>query len=214
MPKDKRPLPKPPKTPFGRKGPGSDLEDEELVADKMGMAMAKGEMDSFVEKELGGNENAARLASMMAGMTGMGQAFAPPSGQAPKEAASGVTGRPEDTGGPGADPEIKGIAPSDEIMKATMSGDVKKLTALLKEAASKHGTEAGSAHPKETAKQAIKETEPTAGDEAEARDIPFMEKLLLEQLIKMAKENDVSVDWLMQRALKLYLQDYKNTGRM
>jgi hypothetical protein len=219
MPKDKRPLPKPPKTPFERKGAKGGQEGEDLVADKMSIAMAKGKLDSFIEKEFDGNENAAKLASMMIGMTGMGQGFAPPvtdegrgstSNEVPKTQAS----KAHESETPESGHEVKGIVPSEEIMKATMSGDVKKLTALLKEAASKHGSDMGNKNPQGPSGRATEDAPPVSDKENGAQDIPFMEKQLLEKLINMASENNVSVDWLMQRALKLYIQDYQNTGRM
>jgi len=207
MPKDDRPLPKPPQTPFGRKGAQSSHVEEDLVADKMSVAMAKGKLDSFIESEFNGNENATKLASMMMGMTGMGQGFAPPSAARPPEASE-----PENSG---SDEEIKGIAPSEEIMKATMSGDVKKLTALLKEAAAGMGGGSAKNSPHIISEGAGAQESASDNDAQQAGTSDgYMEKQQLEKLIRMASENSVSVDWLINRAIKLYLQDYKNTGRM
>jgi len=222
MPKDKKPLPKPPKTPFGHKGRESDESDGSLIADKMSIAMAKGEMDSFIKEEFDGNANAAKLASMMMGMTGMAPGFMPPEGKAPtpdaeqKPEAAGLKAEqtpPEDG--------ISGITPPEDIMKAVMSGDVKELTGLLKKAAGHQET----GHLKESGRndlpgqqthhaQEQSQQEPPGQSQGQGMDIPFMEKELLVKLIKMAETGQVSVDWLIQRALKLYIRDYENTGRM
>ena len=40
----------------------------------------------------------------------------------------------------------------------------------------------------------------------------MIEKDMLDTLMKIAFENKLSIDWLMARALKLYLEQYKKTG--
>ena len=224
MPKDKKPLPKPPKTPFGHKGRESDESDGSLVADKMSIAMAKGEMDSFIKEEFDGNANAAKLASMMMGMTGMSPGFMPPGETAPTTTAE-LKPETDDSKAEQVQPEegISGITPPEDIMKAVMSGNVKELTGLLKKAAGhqdtgsaeKAGKDTKGSMPQEQAKtQKQSQGQPQELSPGQGMDIPFMEKELLVKLIKMAEANEVSVDWLMQRALKLYIRDHENTGRM
>ena len=219
MPKNKKPLPTPPnKKPFGHhQGSESSQNSEGMIADKMSVAMAQGKLDSFIEKEFDGNKNASKLANMMMGMTGMGQGFAPPTSPAPEahqETPPSETKTEADA--PTPEEALKGIAPPEEILKATMSGDVKKLTELLKKASMDNKPEGapeedsaqGTMPPKRsTAEAPLGEEEPTAGT-------PVMEKQILKDLIEMSSKNSVSVDWLIEGALKLYLQDYKNTGRM
>ena len=42
----------------------------------------------------------------------------------------------------------------------------------------------------------------------------MIEKDMLDALMKVAFENKLSIDWLMARALKLYLEEYQKTGRL
>ncbi|MEK6673646.1 MAG: hypothetical protein AABY42_09285 [Nitrospirota bacterium] len=41
-----------------------------------------------------------------------------------------------------------------------------------------------------------------------------IDKQTLEDFINIAKENHLSIDWLMLRAVRLFVQDYKKTGRL
>ena len=72
MSEKEKPLPRPPKTPFGRKRrfEGNE-EDVSLMADRMGAAMAEGKLEEFLQREMPDNEYARTLAAMMMGMTGM-----------------------------------------------------------------------------------------------------------------------------------------------
>jgi len=137
----------------------------------------------------------------------MGQGFVPPSAARTPEARESENSESGE--------EIKGIVPSEEIMKATMSGDVKKLTALLKEAAAGMGggSDKNSQHRVSDGAGAQESASDNDAQPAGTSD-GYMEKQQLEMLIRMASENGVSVDWIINRAIKLYLQDYQNTGRM
>ncbi len=42
----------------------------------------------------------------------------------------------------------------------------------------------------------------------------LLEKETIEQLIKIASENNVTLDWIVLRALRVYVQEYLKTGRM
>ena len=41
-----------------------------------------------------------------------------------------------------------------------------------------------------------------------------LEKQLLDDLVKIAADNSVTLDWLISRALALYVRDYTATGRL
>lgn len=41
-----------------------------------------------------------------------------------------------------------------------------------------------------------------------------IDKQTLEDFMNIAKENHLSIDWLMLRAVRLFVQDYKKTGRL
>ncbi len=210
MPEDKRPLPKPPS---GRKRRFVDDEDkEELLADQMGMAMVSGKLDEFIDKEIGDNVNARKLTSMMMGFSGMstdglsveglsaGSAPMPPEAQEAGEAKAASTPPPED------------------IMKAAMSGDSKGLADMLKkEHLRRQGADPEG--PEDTPGKAQHEPGEieglTQGDETpeESREA-VMEKQVLVKLMKIASDNNVSIDWVINRALKLYVRDYEGTGRI
>jgi len=68
--KKNKPLPRPPKTPFGRRRAEPD-GGQDLLADKMAEAAALGKLDEFISHELPNSEHARKLAEMMMGMTGM-----------------------------------------------------------------------------------------------------------------------------------------------
>jgi hypothetical protein len=42
----------------------------------------------------------------------------------------------------------------------------------------------------------------------------FLDKDVIDTLMKIAEENKVSLDWVMARALRLYTRDYVTTGRI
>ena len=213
MPKDKKPLPTPP-------GPGrqrrseEDPQDDPLIADKMGMAMATGNLDKYMKEEFEGSENAHKLASMMMGMTGMAPQGVPTQGvptqgvptqsvPAPPEGQEAPSGEPPPSG------ETPSHPPSEEIMKAAMSGDSKGLAEMLKkEHLRRQGAGADVSEEKPSQMQdPVKEESQAPADAA-------MEKEVLEKLMKIASENNVSIDWVINRALKLYVRDYEGTGRV
>ena len=37
---------------------------------------------------------------------------------------------------------------------------------------------------------------------------------IINELIRISADNDVTVDWLMLRAVKLYVEEYRKTGRL
>jgi len=202
MPEDKKPLPTPPNTPAGRKRRFVDEEpDEELMADKMGMAMAGGKIEEFMNKEIGDNENARKLTSMMMGMSGMS-----PGGIMPQ----GATASPDKHEPQEADTkESASTPPPEEIMNAVMSGDAKSLAEMLKKEHLRRqgaGADVSSEKPSQTQAPANEPSQPSA--EAE------MEKDVLVKLMKIASDNNVSIDWVINRALKLYVRDHEGTGRI
>jgi hypothetical protein len=192
--KKHKPLPKPPHTAFGRKKPGEQSEEEgPLLADRLAAAMAEGKVEDFLKRELPDNEYARNLTSMMMGMTGMmpmaGEEMAPRvSGKteqtAPQEAAASAEALPED------------------VRAAVQGGDVKGLTDLLRRE-----------HRKRMPDAEIPRPEAPAGGPVSAAQ-PMIDKDLIDALIKIAGENSVTVDWMILRAIRLYVQDYQKTGRL
>ena len=37
---------------------------------------------------------------------------------------------------------------------------------------------------------------------------------LVDELLRISTDNDVTVDWLMLRAVKLYVEEYRKTGKL
>ena len=197
MSEKEKPLPRPPKTPFGRNRFEQREEDAPLMADRMAAAMAEGKLEEFMKEEMPDNDYARTLATMMMGMTGMilPGAFPSPSGKEAEE----HSGKSKEVIPPGEMPSA--VQPPEDVINAVHSGDVRGVMEILAREHKKRMPEC-EAGPVEEGK-----TEDTAG-------LSDVEKETLNQLIKIAAENNVSVDWMVLRALKLYIREYRKTGRL
>jgi len=196
------PLPIPPKTPFGRRRPGEDEEEprQPLMADRLAMAMAEGRLDEFMKENLPDNEQARQLARMMMSMTGMGSMM-PPMGS-PASAQGNTAEAPADNEpGQGQDANQEARVPED-VMKAVHAGDMHQLMELLRR---EHQKRTGSdlPHPPPPAEVPGFNASP-AGIEKEA----------LDQMLEIASANSVTLDWLILRAMKVYIEEYRKTGRL
>jgi len=200
MTKKEKPLPKPPNKPFGRKN-AFEHEDEpsSLIADRMAAAMAEGKLEDFLKQEMPDNEYARNLASVMMGMTGMMMpSGAEPSGhQAPGPKA--VT-PPADTA-PEQIPSAEDIP--EDVKKAVQSGDMQGLMEMLRRE-----------HRKRMPEAEPGSTETSEAQPSQASNMPAIDKDLIDELIKIAADNSVSLDWMILRAIKVYVQEYKKTGRL
>lgn len=192
-----RDLPKPGKTPFSRKRPENEGQDDLLMADQMAMAAAEGKLNEYLEQEIPEGEYAKKLAMMMMGMTGIlphegGMSVDQKALRSPAEA--GETGQVQEG--------ETGPAVPEDVVNAVQSGDVEKLKDLL---------------AREKQRRAPDSVEASEEDlkPNQCQPSPSMiEKDILDALIKVAFENKLSIDWLMARALKLYLEEYQKTGRL
>lgn len=199
MTESDKPLPRPPATPFGRKKSfGGEAGEGPLMADEMAAAAAAGRLDEYLEREMPDNEYAKSLAIMMMGMTGMlppeGLPAAPPEREPAEEA-----NRPENiprAGGQAAE------RPPEEVLRAVESGDVKGLMALLQK---EHRKRSGVEDVPEEGP--VEETAPSGG-------LSEAEQETLDDLLKIASENRLSLDWITLRALKLYVEEYRRSGRL
>ena len=88
--------------------------------------------------------------------------------------------------------------PPPEVIEAVREGDVEGLKELLQREHEKR-------HPKEG---------PAVERQTDTSQKPSIEKEVIEALVKIASDNDVSLDWLTLRALKLYVQEYQKGGRL
>jgi hypothetical protein len=187
----KKPLPRPPRSGFG---PKHRLEPHEqnapLSADKMAAAMAAGKFEEYLSEEFKDNEQAKAMARMMMALSGMGGFGEPAVGSESKETESEVPR---------------------EIADAAASGDLKGLVDLL---ASEHQRRSDNSDPVTDAETPA-DQDPTEPEGPEpATDDAYLDRDTLDQLIRIASENNMSVDWVMARAVKLYVRDYKLTGRI
>jgi hypothetical protein len=112
---------------------------------------------------------------------------------------AGLTGMFMPGMGPG--PESPSAKAPEGLEEAAQSGDVQGLMDLL---AKEHERRTGEKPPI---------NEPRQSEEKTAEE-PVMEKEIIDALLKIAEENRVSVDWLTARALKVYIEEYKRTGRL
>ena len=198
MPKKEKPLPKPPSTPFGRKKAFEENESKEpLMADKMAMAMSEGKLDEFLQKEMPDNEHARKLAEMMMGMTGMMHMGGPPGMPAPKKEDP-----PEKTASHKPEEQPSAARPPEDVFNAVRAGDVSSLMGILKK---EHRKRQGIADDE------VAETKQKSSPSA---DQAVIEKDIIEQMIKIASDNNLQLDWIFFRALKRYVEEYKKTGNL
>ncbi|MEW6601064.1 MAG: hypothetical protein AB1499_08845 [Nitrospirota bacterium] len=195
MSKKNKPLPKPPSTPFGRKRAfEGDENSGPLMADKMAMAMSAGKLDEFLEKELPDNEHARKLVEMMMGMTGM----IPSEGLSVKPSSRDRESLPVN--------ETQTLSSAaqmpEDVISAVRSGDAGALMDILKR---EHKKRQG------ISDEDVKEPDravPSSSDQA------VIDKDIIDALIKIASENNTSIDWLFFRALKRYVEEYRKTGNL
>jgi hypothetical protein len=116
----------------------------------------------------------------------------------------GMTGmasviQPPDAAGPSSPaPAENPSEPPPDVFEALRSTDVEGLKELLQREHKKR-------HPEEG---------PELQKKTDTSLKPSIEKEVIENLIKIASDNDVSLDWLTLRALKLYVQEYQKNGRL
>lgn len=198
MSKKDKPLPKPPSTPFGRKKHFDDNEGTEpLMADQMAVAMSQGKLEEYLEREMPDNEHARKLAEMMMGMTGIMAPGKSAGRSFPKKEETSQMSQPEK---PGVEPAS--VQPPADLVSAVQSGDVTSLMNILKrEHNRRHGL------PDEKVQDTKKES-------AHEPDQAVFEKEVIERLITIASDNNLTLDWIFFRALKRYVEEYKKTGNL
>jgi hypothetical protein len=185
-----KPLPKPPSSPFGRKRRLEENGDTvPLMADRLAMAAAEGKLEEFIKAEIPGGEHAKKLVSMMMGMTGMAQ-------------GEELKASPGEEPCPGAVADTPSAQPPEDVLKAVHSGDVQALMGLLERERRKR-----SSNERAGARVADAAGEP-------AVEMPSIEKETVDLLIKIAEDNDLSLEWVVLRALRVYIEEYRKTGRL
>jgi hypothetical protein len=199
MSKKEKPLPKPPSTPFGKKRSFEDNENRgPLMAEQMAIAMSQGKLDEFLQKELPDNEHARKLAEMMMGMSGM-----MPAGGFSGKPAQGTEGSPKEPASEEHGERSPDVQPPEDIINAVQAGDLQGLKGLL---AKEHAKRTGGSIT-DIPDEEKKTIEPSSAE-------PAVDKEVIDQIMKIASENDLSLDWLFFRALKRYVEEYKKTGKL
>jgi hypothetical protein len=194
MSEKENPLPKPPKTLFGRRRPGEDEEgpQQPLMADRMAMAMAEGRLDAFMKENLPDNEQARQLAMMMMSMTGM----MPPMGFSAPDQETRVGASSDSKPEQGQEIQVP-----EDVMNAVHAGDMHQLVELLRR---EHQKRTGSDTPSLPPVEEVGFNTAPAG----------IEKEVLDQMLEIAAANSVTLDWLILRAMKVYIEEYRKTGKL
>ena len=197
MSEKERPLPKPPNKAFGRKNNFEQGEDQgSLLADRMAQAAAEGKLDEFLKEEMPDNKYARNLASMMMGMTGMMPGIGPGM-KTPDAKTEEQPQQPDEK----PSPEVP-----EDVRKAVMGGDVQSLMGLLRKEHQKRNPEAAAESPEAIASSPSEESSSAAQ--------PGIDKEIIDALVRIASENSVTLDWIILRAIKVYVQEYKKTGKL
>jgi len=204
MAENDRPLPSPPRSRFGREEQEAAGPVSSLMSDRMALAAAEGRLEEFLQHEIPAGDNARNLAMMMMGMSGM----------MPLEASGGPAAVPaSDAPQTSADvPSAPATAVPPEVLAAIQQGDVANLMGLLRAEHAKRATpdtgESPETQPNNPPTSLPASTAPTATGRA------GIDAAIIDELIRISADNDVSVDWLMLRAVKLYVEEYRKTGRL
>ena len=198
MTRKKRPLPKPPSSAFGHRTRFEEPEGgHALMADEMAAAMAEGKIEEFLQREMPDNEHARSLAMMMMGMSGM----LPPQGL-PPSAGEGAGEVPGDVRSEGAtEKPSAAVQPPEDVLTAIHSGDVRGLMDILEREHKKRNPDAADMS---TAEERMDNSGGLSKGERE----------VLDKLIEIASANNLALDWIVMRALKLYAREYEETGRL
>jgi hypothetical protein len=194
-------LPKPPHKAFGGK---KRFEEDQstLIADRMAAAMANGKLDEFIKQELPDNVYARNLTSMMMGMTGMLPMENGPAAPSSREVAfqpapsEAVDIRP----GEGM---VQAEAVPEDVRRAIETGDVKGLKDILRRE-----------YLKRTPGADIDMGDKTAQPQTQPSGMPMIDKELIDAMIQIAQDNNVTLDWMILRAIKVYVEEYRKTGRL
>ncbi|MCK5512124.1 MAG: hypothetical protein KAI96_04910 [Thermodesulfovibrionia bacterium] len=195
MSKKERPLPKPLNTPFGRK---RQFEGDEnrgpLMADEIAGAMSEGKLDEYLHREMPNSEYARKLAEMMMGMTGM----MPSEKKSPQRGRGKKISTARKAQSPGNKTSVP-LMPSDDVLSAAQKGDVKGLIELLAREHKKRRGEGGESPVKR---------------KKGSQEIPVIDKEIIDKFIEIASDNNLSVDWLLFRAVKKYVKEYQKTEKL
>jgi len=207
-----RPLPTPPRARFGRDSQQEADPASGMISDRMALAAAEGRLEEFLQHEIPGGDHARNLAMMMMGMSGM---MPMEMTAGPPQAVATPSPAP-----PGSDAQtVVAAEVPPEVLAAIQQGDVANLMSILR---AEHGKRTAPGAPADEAPQApaspsaarppVPSPEPSAV--ASVAGPAGIDTAIIDELIRISADNDVTVDWLMLRAVKLYVAEYQKTGRL
>ena len=192
------PLPTPPRSRFGRQLRGDDEAAGPLTADRMAQAAAEGKLEEFLQHGIPEGGHARSLAMMMMGMSGMMEM---PAGL-PQAVSTDSPAPPASDAQTAISPEVP-----PEVLAAIQQGDVASLMGILHAEHAKRAAPGAAAEEAPQAPAAPSAERPAAGPAG-------IDAAIIDELIRVSADNDVTVDWLMLRAVKLYVEEYRKTGRL
>ena len=207
MTENDRPLPTPPRSRFGRDSQQDDGTGSGMISDRMALAAAEGRLEEFLQHELPEGDHARNLAMMMMGMSGM-MPTEIPAGE-PRLDSLPAPAPPSVEAPAAASPEVP-----PEVLAAIERGDVANLMGILRAEHAKRSGSGGEPLPvtPPAARQPLPSPSPSAAPPIEGR--AGIDAAIIDELIRISAANDVTVDWLMLRAVKLYVAEYQKTGRL
>jgi hypothetical protein len=208
MTESDRPLPTPHRSRFGRDAQEAAGPASGMISDRMALAAAEGRLEEFLQHEIPEGDHARNLALMMMGMSGM-MPMEPPDGPAQAVSPPGPAPAAPDA----QNAASAGLPP--EVLAAVQQGDVANLMGILRAEHAKRsgqGAAADEAPPAPAPPCAAGPTAPPPVQSAEGR--AGIDAAVIDELIRISTDNDVTVDWLMLRAVRLYVEEYRKTGRL
>jgi hypothetical protein len=197
MSKNRKSLPKPPKTPFGiRKYSEVGTKKEPLLADQMAQAVSRGDLEEYLKNEFSDNEHSRQLAKMMMGMMGL---ISPEDFSVQSEESEDKVKKKKSCRKASVPP----LLPPRDVLHAAQAGDMEGLIGLLKREHSGRALKADRASVKTVKKR-----------QAKTNQKAVITQHLIDQFLEIASDNNVSADWLLFRAVTQYVKDYQKTGKL
>ena len=184
MSNKEKPLPKPPGAPFGRKKPFAEDKRNNALIADQ-MALAMAE--GRLEEFLQKELSDNEYARALAKMM-MGMTGMLPSERVYAESKGDNT-------------ETTVSQPPEDVINAAQTGDVKCLMELLSREHKKRFTDEGT--------NSVEEEKASTPPE-----YPAIEKDIIDEFVRIASDNNLSIDELIFRAIKRYVKLYKETGQL
>jgi hypothetical protein len=171
-----------------------------MISDRMALAAAEGRLEEFLQHEIPEGDHARNLAVMMMGMSGMMPMEIP--AELPQAVSTHSQLPPASDAQTAISPEVP-----PEVLAAIQQGDVASLVGIFRAEHAKRAAPGAAAAEAPQTPAAISAERSVAGPAG-------IDAAIIDELIRVSADNDVTVDWLMLRAVKLYIEEYRKTGRL